>query len=71
MTTPRLFLGLFALTLLLPLLLLACGSSDEPTDSTSQGGVATSLPGAAPTGQIPTTLNQLTRCNFMPWLAQP
>ena len=32
MTTPRLFLGIFALTLLLPLLMLACGGSDEPTD---------------------------------------
>ena len=27
MTTPRLFLGVFALALLLPLLLLACGGS--------------------------------------------
>ena len=43
MTTPRLFLGIFALALLLPLLLLACGGSDEPTDGTSQGGVAPSL----------------------------
>ena len=32
MRTPRLFLGIFALALLLPLLLLACGGSDEPTD---------------------------------------
>ena len=32
MRTPRLFLGVIALALLLPLLLLACGSSDEPTD---------------------------------------
>ena len=31
MRTPRLFLGIFALALLLPLLLLACGGSDEPT----------------------------------------
>ena len=43
MTKPRLFLGIFALALLLPLLLLACGGSDEPTDGTSQGGVAPSL----------------------------
>ena len=33
MRTPRLFLGIFALALLLPLLLLACGGSDEPTDA--------------------------------------
>ena len=32
MRTPRLFLGVIALALLLPLLLLACGGSDEPTD---------------------------------------
>ena len=32
MRTPRLFLGIFALALLLPLLLLACGGADEPTD---------------------------------------
>ena len=31
MRTPRLFLGVIALALLLPLLLLACGGSDEPT----------------------------------------
>ena len=37
MTTPRLFLGVFALALLLPLLLLACGGSDEPTDGPSSG----------------------------------
>ena len=35
MRTPRLFLGIFALALLLPLLLLACGGSDEPTDGPS------------------------------------
>ena len=43
MATPRLFLGIFALPLLLPLLLLACAGSDEPRDGTSQGGVAPSL----------------------------
>ena len=37
MRTPRLFLGIFALALLLPLLLLACGGSDEPTDGASSG----------------------------------
>ena len=35
MRTPRLFLAIFALALLLPLLLLACGGSDEPTDEPS------------------------------------
>ena len=37
MRTPRLFLGVFALALLLPLLLLACGGSDEPTDGPASG----------------------------------
>ena len=36
MRTPRIYLGIFALALLLPLLLLACGGSDEPTDGPSQ-----------------------------------
>ena len=35
MRTPRLFLGVFALALLMPLLLLACGGSDELTDGPS------------------------------------
>ncbi len=35
MRTPRLFLGVFALALILPLLLLACSSSDEPEDGPS------------------------------------
>ena len=35
MRTPRLFLGIFALALILPLLLLACSSSDEPADGPS------------------------------------
>ena len=35
MRTPRIYLGIFALALLLPLLLLACGGSDEPTDAPS------------------------------------
>ena len=37
MRTPRLFLGVIALALILPLLLLACGGSDEPTDGPSSG----------------------------------
>ena len=32
MRTPHLFLGIIALALILPLLLLACGGSDEPAD---------------------------------------
>ena len=36
MRTPRIYLGMFALALLLPLLLLACGGSDEPADGPSQ-----------------------------------
>ena len=36
MRTPKLFLGIFALALILPLMLLACGGPDEPTDGTSQ-----------------------------------
>ena len=35
MTTPRLFLGIFALALILPLLLLASVGSSEPTDGPS------------------------------------
>ena len=35
MRTPRLFMGIFALALILPLLLLACGGSDEPSDGAS------------------------------------
>ena len=35
MRTPRLFLEIFALALLLPLLLLACGGSDDPADGPS------------------------------------
>ena len=35
MRTPRLFLGIFALALLMPLLLLACGDSDELADGPS------------------------------------
>ena len=37
MRTPRLFLGVFALGLLLLCVLLACGGSDEPTDGASSG----------------------------------
>ena len=47
MRTPRPFLGIFALALLLPLLLLACGGSEEPAN-----GPATATAEAA---QGPTT----------------
>ena len=35
MRTPRLFLGIFAVALILPLLLLACSGSYEPADGSS------------------------------------
>ena len=44
MRTPRLFLGIFALALPLPLLLSACGGSDEPT-----GGKSSERATAGPT----------------------
>ena len=55
MRTPRLFLGIFALALLLPLLLLACGGSDEPTDGTSSER-ATDEPSASPRSETATAL---------------
>ena len=54
MRTPRLFLGIFALALLLPLLLLACGGSDEPTDAPSSGR-ATAEPTDMPDSEQATT----------------
>ena len=54
MRTPRLFLGIFALALLLPLLLLlACGGSDEPTDAPSSER-ATDAPTDLPDSERPT-----------------
>ena len=44
MRTPRFFLGIFALALLMPLLLLACGGSDEPTDGPSSERAAARPP---------------------------
>ena len=58
MRTPRLFLGIFALALLLPLLLLACGGSDEPTDGPSSERATAAPEGSASSGQTtaePTT----------------
>ena len=54
----RLFLGLFALALLLPLLLLACGGSDEPTDAPSSERATAEPESRASSGQTtaePTT----------------
>ena len=47
MTKPKLFLGLFALALILPLLLLACGGSDEPTDRPSSERATAAPEGSA------------------------
>ena len=58
MRTPRLFLGVFALALILPLLLLACGGSDEPTDGRSSERATDEPKGRASSGQTtakPTT----------------
>ncbi len=62
MTTPRLFLGIFALTLLLPLLLLACSGSPPPdptaTEATTQPPTTTQPQTLSPTLRTPTqTLN--------------
>ena len=53
MRTRQLFLGIFALALLLPLLLLACGGSDEPTDRPASGQ-ATAEPTDLPDSQSAT-----------------
>ena len=55
MKTTCLFLGVFALALILPLLLVACDGSDEPTDGPSSGQATAALatagagPSATPT----------------------
>ena len=59
MRTPRLFLGIFALALLLPLLLLACGGSDEPTDEPSSAR-ATAEPTVLPDSERATDEPQTT-----------
>ena len=53
MRTSRLFLGIFALALILPLLLLASGGSDEPTDGPSSER-ATAEPTDMPDSERPT-----------------
>ena len=51
MRTPRLFMGVFALALLLPLLLLACGGADEPTDMPDSERATNEPEGRASSGQ--------------------
>ena len=51
MRTPRPFLGIFALALLLPLLLLACGGSDEPANGPSSERATAGPEGRASSGQ--------------------
>ena len=53
MRTARLFVDIFALALLMPLLLLACGGSDEPTDGPSSDR-ATDEPETPGSGAAPT-----------------
>ena len=53
MRTSRLFLGIFALALLLPLLLLACGGSDEPADGLSSERATNEPESRASSGQTP------------------
>ena len=58
MRTPRLFLGVIALALLLPLLLIACGGSDEPADGPSSERATDEPDGRTSSGQTtaaPTT----------------
>ena len=62
MRTRRLFLGTFGLALILPLLLLACGGSDEPTDGPTDGpsadratGEPVSRASSGQTTTVPTT----------------
>ena len=55
MRTPRLFLGIFALALLLPLMLMACGGSNEPTNEpSSKRATAEPATPAAPATVPPT-----------------
>ena len=56
MRTPRLFLGIFVLALLMPLLLLACGGSDELADG----------PSSEPTTTKPTDLPDPDRATDEP-----
>ena len=55
MITPRLFLGVFALALLLPLLLLACGGSNEPADGPSSERATDEPETPAPPARTPST----------------
>ena len=69
MRTPRLFLGIFALALLLQLLLLACGGSDEPTNEPSSER-ATAEPTDLPDSQQATDESE-TPASPAPTLATP
>ena len=61
MRTPRLLLGVFALALLLPLLLLACGGSDEPTDRPARATAEpTDMPDSERATAEPTDMARLT-----------
>ena len=53
MRTPRLFLGIFALALRLPLLLLACGGSGELTGGRSSGRATAEVAGPRATARPP------------------
>ena len=53
MRSARLFMGIFALALILPLLLLACGGSDEPADGLSLERAANEPESRASSGQTP------------------
>ena len=69
MRTLRLFLGIFALALLLPLLLLACGGSDEPTDGPSSERSTdepTNLPDSERSTDEPTNLPDSERSTDEP-----
>ena len=58
MRTPKPYLGLFALALLIPMLLLACGGSDEPTYGPSSERASAEPTGRSFSGQTtpePTT----------------
>ena len=69
MRTARLFLGIFAFALLLPLLLLACGGSDEPANGASSErttATPTDLPDSERTTATPTDLPDSERTTAAP-----
>ena len=76
MRTPRLFLGVIALALILPLLLLACGGSEKPTDGpsserataepTTEGAEPSPTPRAATGVPTPAATGAPTRQSALP-----